>query len=111
MLFIAATADNSYVELSDDAVRLRFGAWFDRSFRRDLVTDAQQRAWPIINGLGIRAGGEVYGVVGSTEGVVELQLSERVPLPFWGFPWSARRIALSLEDPDAFIAALALEPR
>ena len=106
MLFVAATPSNSYVEIGEDAIRLRFGAGFDRTIERQNVIGATTMSWSIINGLGVRAGGEIFGLIGSTSGVVELQLRESVNLRFAGWPWHARRIAISLEDPQAFIEAI-----
>lgn len=105
MLFVGATPANSYVELSGDDVRLRFGA-FNQTIRRDNVIAATPSSWSLINGLGVRAGGQIVGLIGALDGIVELTLAESVVLRFIGFPWTVRRIAISMEDPGAFIAAL-----
>ena len=106
MLFLGATPANSYVELTDDDIRVRFGPGFDRTIPRANVADAFHSKWGFINGMGIIAGGTLFGVVGSTGGIVELALTDTVQLRFVGFPWNTRRIAISLEDPQGFIDAV-----
>jgi hypothetical protein len=103
MLFIGATHANSYVELRETELHLRFGPAFDHTISRDNVIRAAPMAWGLINGLGVRAGGEVVGLIGSTSGVVELQLRQPVVLRFAGWPWTVSRVAVSLERPDEFI--------
>jgi hypothetical protein len=63
-------------------------------------------SWSLFNGLGVRAGGQIVGLIGSTAGVVELQLRTPVPLRFAGWPWTVDRIAISIEDPPGFIEAV-----
>ena len=107
MLFIAATAANSYVEVRGEEVRLRFGAGFDHTIARSNVVSARHGSWSLINGLGVRAGGTIVGLIGSTAGVVELELRGSVAMRFVGWPWVVRRVAVSVEDADGLIAALA----
>ena len=107
MLFIGATPANSYVDVTETELRLRFGVAFDRTIARDNIVAAKPMSWGIINGLGVRAGGQIFGLIGSPSGVVELQLRESVVLSFAGFPWAVRRVAISLEDPQGFIDAVA----
>lgn len=106
MLFVAATPANSYVEVSDADVRFRFGAGFDRTLPRDSIAGVARGSWPMINGIGVRAGGELFGLIGSTAGIVEVAFVDSMPLPFAGWPWSARRLAVSLDDPDGFVAVM-----
>jgi hypothetical protein len=106
MLFVGATPSNSYVAIDGDVLRLRFGAAFNRTIDRRNVIGATRASWSFINGLGVRAGGSTFGLIGSTSGVVELELGDAVQLRFVGWPWSARRIAISMEDPQAFIDAV-----
>jgi hypothetical protein len=106
MLFIWATPANSYVEIDGDEIRMRFGAGFDAPISRSNVVSAAPMRWSIIDGLGVSAGGRIFGLIGSPSGVVELQLRETVGLRFAGFPWTTRRIAISLEYPQGFIDAV-----
>lgn len=106
MLFIGATPANSHVEMTSTELRLRFGAGFSGTIARANVAAAAPMRWSIINGLGVRAGGQIFGLIGSTSGVVELELRESVVLRFAAWPWTVHRIAISLEDPQGFIEAV-----
>jgi hypothetical protein len=106
MLFLAATPENSYVEMDDVEIRLRFGRAFQQAIARENVVGAERTSWSFFNGLGIIAGGQVFGLIGSTAGVVELRLRDAVPMRFAGWSHVVRRIAVSLEDPQALIDAL-----
>lgn len=106
MLFLGATPANSYVELEGDEIRLRFGLGFNQTIVRKNVIGAAERSWSFINGMGVIAGGQVFGLIGSTGGVVELTLRDPVRLRFVGYPWSVRRIAISLDNPQGFIHAV-----
>lgn len=106
MLFIGATKANSYVEIAGDDVHLHMGPGFNQTISRANVIGAAPMSWSIFNGIGVRAGGRIVGLIGALGGVVEVQTRDSVTLRFAGFPWTVRRIAISMEDPDAFIAAL-----
>ncbi len=105
LLIGGAMRGNSYVELSDETLDMRFGWFTHRSIRRDTVTSAAETSWPMWGGIGWRAlWGRRYGLIGSTSGVVELRL--RNPLRVW--PLNFRSVAISLEEPQRFLAALAV---
>ncbi|MGH8631449.1 MAG: hypothetical protein ACREU7_11895, partial [Burkholderiales bacterium] len=75
---------------------------------RSEIAGAARRNWPVWYGIGWRSDLRgVIGLTGSFQNVVEVRLKNRVRA--WGvFPCD--RIAVSLEDPDAFIAAVSLSP-
>jgi len=104
-----ATRDSSYVEVTDDGVSFRFGFFFRRAVKRDEIAGAALRHWPIWMGVGWRSNLRgVIGLIGSYGGVVEVRLQSRSRA--WGvFPCD--RIAVSLEDPEGFIAALEQAPQ
>jgi hypothetical protein len=102
MLFLGATPSNSYVRIDGSEVQLRFGR-VDQTIARENVIGVVPLSWSFINGLGVIAGGQIFGLIGSTGGVVELQLRETVSMRFSGWPWAVRRIAVSLEDPQGFM--------
>ena len=106
MLFIGATRENSYVELTGDAIRLRFGPTFDHTIARDNVIGAAPMSWSLFDGFGVRAGGQIVGVIGSTSGVVELRLRQPATFRYAMWPWTVSRVAISLEDPRGFIEQL-----
>ncbi len=99
-----ATRDSSYVDVTDGGVSFRFGFLFRRAVQRDEIAGAALRHWPIWMGVGWRSNLRgVIGLIGSYGGVVEVRLQNRSRA--WGvFPCD--RIAVSLEDPEGFIAAL-----
>ena len=68
------------------------------------IESVEEVDWPLWMGIGWRIGfGERFGLIGSYDGVVEMRLRE--PLRVWRFA-SFTRLAVSLEDPVAFVGAL-----
>ncbi len=104
LLGAGATRGRSYVEVSEKEIGFRFGFWFRREVPRSEIVGAAPRQWPVWYGVGWRSNLRgVIGLIGSYQGVVEVRLKNRTRA--WGvFPCD--RIAVSLEDPDGFIAAL-----
>ena len=104
LLIIGATEANSYVELRGEDLVARFGIHESRISFSDIVS-ATAREWPIWNGIGIRITfGKSLGLVGSTEGVVELELKPETHVDFIGI--NCEKLAFSLEEPEAFLEAL-----
>ena len=108
MLFLGATPANSYVLVSETEITLRFGA-VNQTIARENVIGVAPLSWSFMNGLGVRAGGQIFGLIGSTGDVVELQLRDTVSMRFAGWPWGVRRIAVSLEDPQGFMDAMSAQ--
>ena len=104
LLVGGATPDNSYMELADDRLSLYFGLLFNRTIPREQIESAAEADWPLWMGVGWRAGfGGRYGLIGSYQGIVELTLREPIRvLNLLNFT----RIAVSLEEPEAFLQAL-----
>ena len=101
-----ARDSNSYVEIDAGRLHMRFGWLFDCSFALTDVALVEERP-----GLDLRwrtDTGGLIGVAGSYEGVVEVRLREirRLSgrLPF--IKVGCDRLAISLEEPEAFVAAL-----
>lgn len=103
---LGGTRGASYVEVGDDGVRVRFGPGFDLTVERRDIADAYRRAWPLLGGVGWRIGGKTVGLIGSYAGVVEVELREVRRARVFGLPYSFRRIAVSLEDPEGFLDEL-----
>jgi hypothetical protein len=109
LLIGGAHAANSYAEIEGDAVRLRFGLLFDESVPLRDVVSAERSNWPFIYGIGWRTTfGRRIGLIGSQREVVKLRLRERRGMHLRPMPWAMRidDIRISLEDADAFIAAV-----
>jgi len=104
VLIGGATARNSFVDVTDKRVSFSYGLLFRRSLPKSEIVDAYTRDWPWWYGIGWRSDLRgVIGLVGSYENVVEVKLASRSRA--WGvFPCD--RIAVSVEDPAEFIAAV-----
>jgi hypothetical protein len=104
LLVGGATHANSYVQVDDENVTFRFGRLFSRKLPRSEIESARSIRWPIWMGIGWRSNLRgVIGLIGSYHGVVEVRLRTR------GRAWRVfpcDRIAVSLEDPEGFMAAL-----
>lgn len=105
LLIIGATEARSLVTLGDDAVDIQFG--FTRvSIPYSGVRGVNGREWSWLLGVGIRiAGDKTLGLIGSTAGVVQIAVQ---PGSVKGvmFMREPRNVAVSLEDPNGFMAAL-----
>lgn len=109
LLITGATSTNTFIDLGDEDVRFDFGLVFDRTIKRDEIESAHRRAWQWWMGIGMRANLRgLIGLIGSQEGVVEVKLKHKQRA--WGVI-PCDRIAISLQDPDAFLAALHVPER
>lgn len=101
------TPGRSFAEISENGLRLKFGWLFDYRFPLNEVETAEGITWPWILGIGWRATltGRI-GLIGSLSDVVEIRLMR--PRRVWMLiPWlPCDRIAVSLEQPEEFLAAL-----
>ena len=107
LLLFGATSDRSCVELADDRLVARFGWLFHHSFPLPDIEGAGPRSWPWLYGIGWRSNlVGVVGLIGSRANVVEVRLKRRRWV-WMVLPLSCNRLAISLEDPEAFLEALA----
>ncbi len=107
LALFGGTAGGSFVELAHDAVRVRFGPGFEATIPRAEIAEAARADWPLLGGIGWRTnfrGG--VALVGSTRGVVRLRLAAPRRGRFFGFPLRCRDLYVSLEEPEALLAAL-----
>ncbi len=107
LALFGGTAGGSFVEVRDDAVRVRFGLGFDTTVPRAEIAEAAPTRYPLLGGIGWRTnlrGG--VALVGSTRGVVRLRLAAPCRARLFGFPLRCRDLYVSLEEPEAFLAAL-----
>ncbi|HEU0073052.1 MAG TPA: hypothetical protein VFS30_03505 [Dehalococcoidia bacterium] len=111
LVFLVGLArdSNSYVAIEGDRLRVRFGWFFNQTFALGDIEAAETMRWPWYYGLGWRANlAGLIGVVASLRGVVGIRLRERqrvggiVPFVRLG----CDRLAVSLREPEDFIAAL-----
>lgn len=105
LLVIGATGSRSLATLRDDAIDLRFGiAHVEIPYSN--IRSLRPRDWSWLLGIGIRiAGDKTLGLIGSTQGVVQIALKEPTVrgVLFMRHP---RNIAVSLSKPDEFIDAV-----
>jgi hypothetical protein len=98
---------HSFVELDDDSIHMRLGWAFSARIPRRLVARAGPGKPPRIP---LTAGAHGWNgrwlVNGAPDGIVAVELTKPVRAFVAGFPVRLRHLAVSLEDPDAFLAAL-----
>ncbi len=105
LLIIGATEARSVATLDEDGLGLQFGVARLRVPYRN-IRHVATRDWAWWLGVGIRiAEDKTLGLVGSTQGVVQIALKEPSAegVMFMRHP---RNVAVSLEDPGGFIAAV-----
>jgi hypothetical protein len=104
LLVGGATSDTAYVELDKENLTFRFGFFYQQTFPRSEIEAASPREWPLWLGVGWRTTFRgTVGLIGSYQGVVEVRL--RSPARTWGLI-SYDRLAVSLEEPEQFLAEL-----
>ncbi len=102
-LVLGVTEKRAYVELGDDSLTARYG-WFSETIALSSILSVEKMAWPLYYGLGLRvAPGLTLGYVADLDCVVSLSLRDKLPA-ICGLGFS--KLAMSLEEPDAFMAAL-----
>ena len=96
----------SYLELDDDSLRVRLGWGFTARIPRRSITAAQRDR----DVRGITAGAHGWRgrwlVNGSSQGIVRLDIDPAVRAWTLAIPVQLRRLLVSLEDPEGFLAAL-----
>lgn len=103
-----AMESGSYAEVRNHGIHIHFGFLFERTFSHEEIASASrwQPAW--WNGIGFRSNlrGRI-SLLGSHQGVVEVRLKRTTRS--WGI-LPCKRIVISLQDPDGFLAALDVPP-
>ena len=100
------TQERAFVQVGERELRVCFGPLFDYRFPLEAVETVTPTRWPLWAGVGPRVDFRgMVAFVGAYEKTVEVRFKERqrvrmlVPVP-------CERLIVSLEDPEAFIAAL-----
>ena len=104
------TQERAFAQVGERELRVCFGPLFDYRFPLAEVETVAPRRWPLWAGIGPRVDFRgMVAFVGAYENAVEVRFKERqrmrmlVPVP-------CERLIVSLEDPEAFIAALEKGP-
>jgi len=95
----------SRVELDNGTLRVRMGWAFRASVPAQHVTAAQPRSG-LVGGIGVHGWRGRWLVNGATTGLVAITVDPPGRAFMMGIPVKLRELTLSLEDPDALIAAL-----
>lgn len=106
MLLIGATQAQSWIDVGDREIEIKMGIGHEH-LPLENVADAVRGEWSMFYGLGHRLGPDGLGYVGSTHNIVQIELKE--PQPFHmllGIKQSYSNFYVSVDDPDAFIAAV-----
>lgn len=105
LALFGGTPSRSYVEVEPGTVTFRFGTFEARIPRAD-ISGASRERWPLLGGIGWRVGPGTVGLIGSLENVVEVRLRQPHRVSVFWLPVKARRVFVSLADPEAFLADL-----
>jgi hypothetical protein len=107
MVPFGVTRNRAYAQLQDGQLHIRFGPMFDERIALKNIEAAEAARWPRWAGVGARTNFRgAIGLVGSYNNVVRLTLKEPVDLHLFVVPVSCRRLYLSLEHPERFLAEL-----
>ena len=106
MFGIALRLPTSFVAISQDRMRIRFGGFVDTILETNQVEGARLVNWQLYKGLGVRTGfGGDVALVSAWGPVAELTLKQ--PIRVWLIPrlWRIRatRVALSVRNPSKMV--------
>jgi hypothetical protein len=103
---LGLSPQSSFVEVDEYELRVKMGFLARGSVPRSHIKDAQPMEWSSWAGRGVRwYGPRRWGLIGSTQGVVELVLEPPTRMRMI-LPVRAKRLALSLEEPDRLLELL-----
>jgi len=96
-----------WVEVTGESVKASMGPSCRAEIPRTAIRSVRARTWQWWLGYGGRIYGRfAVGFVGSNHGVVELELAEPVEVRLAFFRKRCSRFAVSVDEPEALIAAL-----
>lgn len=106
MFGIALRLPTSFVAISQDRMRIRYGGFVDTILETNQVEGARLVNWQLYKGLGVRTGfGGDVALVSAWGQVAEITLKQ--PLRVWLIPglWriKATRVALSVRNPSKLV--------
>jgi hypothetical protein len=95
----------SSVEVDDDSLRVRMGWAFRTTIAVRHITDVRARQG-LVGGIGVHGWGGRWLVNGAATGLVTLTIDPPGHASVIFIAVRLRELTVSLEDPDAFLAAL-----
>ncbi len=96
----------SYVQLEPEELLVVMGWAFRARIPREAIGRVAPAWLSLLAGVGVHGGRGTWVVNGSMKRLVEVDLSEPVPVRVLGFRAKLRRLYVSVKDPMALIAAL-----
>ncbi len=101
------TGQQAFARIEEGKLHVHFGRVFDQEFPLEEIEGASLARWPIWAGIGPRTDfrGNV-GLVGTYVNVVEVRFKEAQRVRLMFVPAGCRKLYISMEEPNAFIAAL-----
>src|SRR4051812_41119044 len=107
---MGVNAETSYVEIADGALDVRMGIWFHDRFPLDQIARIAPSTWPWWGGLGVKLAHHGVGIVGATEGVVNVQFRTEQKAHVV-VALHVSQLWISVEDADGFMKALSEKTR
>lgn len=105
LVLFGCTPDNSYLELDGDQLQVQMGWGFKSRFPLVSVRSAE-RAPDSPLSIGIHGWGGRWIVNGAASPMVAISIEPPAHARVLGFPVTLRELRVSVDDPDALIAAL-----
>jgi hypothetical protein len=102
---LGASPRHAHIELDERELRVRLGPWFRTTVPRQAIVGARPDRAPV-RGWGAHGWRGTWLVNGSSQGLVRIDVEPQQRSWVCGVPVSLRALRLSVEEPDALIAAL-----
>ncbi len=103
LLITAATTSNSYVDVTEDLVRVRMGFAFGASFRKETVRHAARWEGRTPLSIGVHGWRGRWLVNGARRPLVVFDLDPVQRARVLGIPVKLSQIIVSVDDPDTLV--------
>jgi hypothetical protein len=101
-----ATRNQSYIQIEQDVVAVRFG-WYRLVIPREQIVSAEAAHWPILGGIGWRTNFRgTIGLIGAYAPVIHLRIAPAERVRLLRIPVRLTDLYISVDQPDAVRAAL-----
>lgn len=106
LLLLGVTGSRAYAELGPDALSIRFG-WYRARIPREQIVRVGMTHWDWWRGIGWRSDlRRTIALIGRSGPVAYLGIAPPVPTRLAGIPIQLQNLYITVEDPEAFLAAL-----